>query len=124
MVVGAFGPWAKALGLTVSGTDGSNDGWLVALCGGIGLALLLVAQPRRRALYGCLLAGVAGLAVTVYDRNKISDAAADAGPFGSLVEVGWGLNLAMVASGSLAVHALYMIKSGRSLASTPSQDAS
>jgi hypothetical protein len=38
MVVGAFGPWVKALGIGVSGTDGSNDGWIVvgtALVGGI-----------------------------------------------------------------------------------------
>ena len=26
MVVGSFGPWAKVLALTVSGTDGGNDG--------------------------------------------------------------------------------------------------
>ena len=27
MIVGSFGPWASVLGMSVSGTDGSNDGW-------------------------------------------------------------------------------------------------
>jgi hypothetical protein len=30
MLVGAFGPWAKVLGLvTVNGTDDGKDGWVV-----------------------------------------------------------------------------------------------
>ncbi len=32
MVIGGFGPWGKVVGLvntSISGTDGSNDGWIV-----------------------------------------------------------------------------------------------
>src|ERR1051326_5453235 len=35
MALGAFGPWAHVLGVSVGGTDGTNDGWIV-----LGLALL------------------------------------------------------------------------------------
>ena len=36
MVVGALGPWATVFGSSVSGTDGSNDGWLVVAAAAIG----------------------------------------------------------------------------------------
>ena len=39
----------------------------------------------------------------MYDRSNLNDASSDGGELGELVQVGWGLNLAMVASISLAI---------------------
>jgi hypothetical protein len=106
LTLGAFGPWVRVLGISVNGTDGSNDGWIVA---GIALvALLCVLAQHRTALLPVvgLLAGLSGVAITLYDRHHLTTAIDDAGVFGSLAGVGWGLNLALAASASVAVQAL------------------
>jgi hypothetical protein len=114
MAVGAFGPWETVLGVSVGGTKGSSDGWLI-----LGLALLVllcaVGQHRSRLLVGIgLLAGLGGVAITAYDRNQITTVIDHAGFFGALANVGWGLNLALAASASAAIQALF---AGRALAS-------
>jgi hypothetical protein len=107
MLIGAFGPWAKALFVSVSGTDGSNDGWLVVVAGLAGGLLMLQVALResRRASLGACIAGVVGAAVTIYDRNNLTSAAEDE-EFGALLQIGWGLNLAMIASIGLAAAGL------------------
>jgi hypothetical protein len=53
------------------------------------------------------LAGIGAVAITISDRVDVSGSEfVDAG----LVEVGWGLNLAMIASISLAVVSLVFVK--------------
>jgi hypothetical protein len=106
MLIGAFGPWVTVLGLSVSGTDADNDGWIVVALGLVGL--LCVLGERRTPSLGLLgaVAGGIGLAVTLYDRSDVSSAIDDAGVFGAVASVGWGLNLALVASASLAIHGL------------------
>ena len=48
MVVGAFGPWATVADLTIHGTDGGRDGWVVVGAAGIAaLCLLLYIRSRR-----------------------------------------------------------------------------
>jgi 4-amino-4-deoxy-L-arabinose transferase-like glycosyltransferase len=105
MVIGAFGPWAKApLGVTVSGTDGSNDGWLVVGAAAVG-ALFLWARARSRSRGPCLVIGLVGggaLAVSVHDRTHISN-------LNALISVGWGLNLDLVASALLVVMAALLM---------------
>jgi len=107
MLVGAFGPWAKAIGLlnvSISGTDGSNDGWIVAGVAVAGAASLIAyAHGPRIAALGAALAGAAGGAVTYYDRNNITDASDASTTDLAVLQVGWGLNLAMGASVVLAV---------------------
>jgi len=73
MVIGAFGPWAKVLGLvSISGTDDGGDGWIVIVAAvGGGIALLLWRTQSRRWLIGAVVAGGAGLATTIYDRIDI-----------------------------------------------------
>lgn len=108
MVVGAFGPWVKALGMSASGTDGSNDGWVVVAAALIGGGLFALARESRR-LSGlvAVLGGVLGLAVTIYDRHNVQSAIQEGGAFvQGLAQIGWGLNLALVASVSLAVAGL------------------
>ncbi len=104
MVVGAFGPWVKALGQSASGTDGSNDGWLVVGAAVLGCALFFAMRKTRVGGVWPLLAGIAGLAVTLYDRNHLNNAINRGGPFAQAVaQIGWGLNLALAASISLGI---------------------
>lgn len=106
MLIGAFGSWVSVLGASVSGTDGSNDGWIVVgACVVAGAALVRYLQaPRRSAAIGVSLAGAVGAAVTIWDRVDISNRIEDAGEFaGALARVGWGLNLALAGSVSLAL---------------------
>jgi len=117
MVIGAFGPWAKVLGASVGGTDGSNDGWLVVGAAVIGGLLAYTLRERRAGAVWALLAGIAGVAVTLYDRSNMQNAIDKGGSFTqALVQIGWGLNLALVASISLAVAAVVtMVRSGEAL---------
>jgi len=102
MVLGAFGPWVKVLGASVAGTDGSNDGWLVVAAAVIGALLFYVTRSRRGAGIWALLGGIAGVAVTLYDRSNVQSAIDNAGSLAGLVQIGWGLNLALAASVSMA----------------------
>jgi hypothetical protein len=103
MVIGAFGPWVKALGQSVSGTDGSNDGWLVVAAAVLGGLLFYTTRTSRSGAVWALLGGVAGLGVTLYDRSHVERAISHAGLLArALVQVGWGLNLALAASLSMA----------------------
>ena len=106
MVAGAFGPWVKALGQSVGGTDGSNDGWLVIAAAVIGGLVFYATRSRRNAGVWALLGGLGGLAVTLYDRSHVQNAIDHGGPLAkALVQVGWGLNLALAASVSMTIAA-------------------
>jgi hypothetical protein len=103
MAIGAFGPWAKALGVTVSGTDGSNDGWVVIVLAVLaGLFVWGYAYNGSTGL--CVLTALAGIgafATALHDRRRVTHASA-------LIQVGWGLNLDLVASAVLVVMALVL----------------
>ena len=103
MVIGSFGPWAKVLGVSISGTDGGNDGWFVIAIAAVAGAVFLWQREVMQAGYAAIAGGVLGASIAIYDRTNIEDAADETGRLGELVEVGWGLNLAMVASISLAI---------------------
>ncbi|MHB8643884.1 MAG: zinc ribbon domain-containing protein [Gaiellaceae bacterium] len=104
MLIGAFGPWLKALGQSVSGTDGGNDGWLVVGAGLIAGLLFIAARRNRGAGVLGVIGGLIGAFVTIHDRSHVSAAINNGGALTqALVRVGWGLNLAMVASISLGV---------------------
>ncbi len=118
-VIGAFGPWVKAssglASLSVSGTDGSNDGWLVVACAGIGAAALLVGAARDsiRLMLLSALAGLAGAGVAIYDRHHAQSTIDSSGGDGLFAQIGWGLNLAIVASIGLAISAIVLMRSAR-----------
>ncbi|MDX6453820.1 MAG: hypothetical protein QOH16_3869 [Gaiellaceae bacterium] len=106
-VIGAFGPWVKALGVSVSGTDGSNDGWLVVGAAAVGGGLFLATRTAKIAGFWALVGGAVGTATTIHDRNSVSDAISTSGGLArALVQIGWGLNLAMLASISFAISGL------------------
>lgn len=118
IAVGAFGPWATALGISESGTAGSNDGWFLvgfavvsafsawgyrtsgSLGGSLGLSVLIA------------LAGIAGVGVTLHDRlhvEHLGQSVPNLGFTSGLVQVGWGLNLDLVASAALIVMACVLL---------------
>jgi hypothetical protein len=121
MLVGAFGPWAKVLGIvTVNGTDDGNDGWIVVGAAAVAVIVIgsFVRWPRRWLLTLSVLAGVAGAATAAYDINNINGLApASESLFGgvSVVDAGWGIYLALISSISLIVAsiALWIASRGR-----------
>ena len=61
-----------------------------------------------------LMAGVIGLVTTIYDRHHISSVISKGGPLASAVaHVGWGLNIAMLASLSLTVAGVVWLRSAQ-----------
>ena len=96
MVIGAFGPWAKTIGLvniSVSGTDGGRDGWGVVVAAAIG-ALALLAWEKRNRLFAIatILTGGASTVLCFTDRQDVTGI--DTETELASIDVGWGLNLA------------------------------
>jgi MYXO-CTERM domain-containing protein len=116
MAIGAFGPWAKVFGLlSVSGTDG-GDGWIViglAVAAGIFLWRFSV---RRRRLWPALmlLAAIGGAFTSGYDLNNLNSLASADTFFGAeFVHAGWGVYLDLIASISLGVAAIVLLRQPR-----------
>jgi hypothetical protein len=118
MIVGSFGPWARALFVTVSGVDG--DGWFVILAAIGALAALYVgaSRPQRRlaAIGACVVAGAAALGVVIYDAQDIfgDQGISEDDLFGSadLVSPGWGIWMAGLASASLVLAGITLFVRG------------
>ena len=102
MVVGAFGPWVELLGLSARGTDSGNDGWLVVTVAVVAGAIFRWQRRSPRAGVAAIAGGVLGAIITIYNRLNVGDAA-ESGQAAELVQAGWGLNLAILASISLAI---------------------
>jgi hypothetical protein len=114
MVVGAFGPWVTALGiLSVSGNDFHKHGWYLAA---LALAGAMVVFARRTNVAGgawAVVVGLAGTGLAYHDRHDVTSLLAGATTnetqqqlVDALVHVGWGLNVALAASMSLALAGL------------------
>jgi uncharacterized membrane protein (UPF0136 family) len=115
MLVGAFGPWVTVAGIvTIEGTDGGRDGWLVVGAAAIAaVALVLYIRSRRRWVIALpLLAGLAGAATTGYDISDINGVASGNGLLGGLVNTEWGIYLALVGSISLALATVALVIEG------------
>lgn len=109
MPIGAFGPWAKVLGIfTVKGTDG-NAGWTVVGAAAIGaVALGAFLRWRRRWLCAvALLAAAAGAATAAYNISDISSLNTSfAGTDVATTE--WGIYVALAGSISLLLASLVL----------------
>ena len=114
MLIGAIGPWAKFLGLTIGGMDGDGPIILVGAIVAIVLGILLwrtAKRPRPRwILIVCGIVGLLCAATAFYDwaslegtvpATGLSDAEQDL--VASAVSIGWGLIVAALASVSLLV---------------------
>ena len=106
MILGAFGPWANVLGVPLSGLDAPNDGWVVVALALVALVCVVAAHRAPAFAAAAVVVGVIGAGVTLSDRRRFAFATADVGELGSLVTIGWGLDLALAASVSLAIHGL------------------
>jgi hypothetical protein len=110
MLAGAFGPWAKVLFITINGTDGGRDGWVVVGAAGVAaLVLLAYLRARKRWLAVIpLLAGCLGVVTAGYDISDIN------GTFGGgVASAEWGIYLALIASVSLVLASLALILRSR-----------
>lgn len=120
MVLGSFGPWIKALGQSVSGVDGSNDGWFVVALAAIGGLLFYASRSHRAAGVWAILAGAGGLAITIHDRSRVQHAIDQGGALTkALASVGWGLNVALIASGSMVLAGLISLAQTKTLRPPP-----
>lgn len=106
MAIGAFGPWARAFIVTVSGLDG--DGWVVLIAAVVaGVMLYLYARGTQRAMLVlgvAALMGLAALATVIYDGKNIFGTQTDEEGFfegEDLITPGWGIVMAGLASASL-----------------------
>jgi hypothetical protein len=108
MVVGALGPWAKVLTLTINGTDDGKDGWVVvgaAAVAALGLLLCLLVRRWGPALL-VLLAAFASGATAGYDIRDTHTLESNAGLGAS---TGWGLYVALVGSISLLLASIGVV---------------
>ncbi len=104
MVIGALGPWASVADLvTVNGTEG--DGWYIFGAGLLTAALAVPVLLRNTARRSLLIAAVVGAIATLITAVDLADISSFAGSdgFGSIVDTGWGLYLALAGSISVAV---------------------
>lgn len=111
MAVGAIGPWAKGpLGSSLSGIDGSNDGWVV-LAVTLAAAVSAAAHwraPRRGTGAVLLLCAAVNGYLTYNDRQSVQELVTSDGAVG-LVSVGWGLSLALAGAVLLALAGVALI---------------
>jgi len=113
MAIGAFGPWMTALTvISVSGWDVQHGKAEVLLAIAL-LGALAVFLRRGTSSDGtwALIAGLAGAALTGYEHHHITSAIGSAAPqyetfAHALIHVGWGLDVALVGSLSLAASGL------------------
>lgn len=87
MAVGALGPWARVLTVSVSGLDASNDGWFI-LAGAVlaALGVLLHARGSGRGWAGLsLLCALIAFAAALYDRSHLTHVTSEAA---GLIQVG------------------------------------
>jgi hypothetical protein len=127
MVVGAFGPWAEVEDLiTIHGTDGGRDGWVIVGAAVVGaLSLLAYARFRRGWLLVLpLLAGLGGAATAAYDISDLESIASSNPFFSSIVKTGWGLYVALGASISLALASIALFVEGRQKKGVPLEEPS
>ncbi len=139
VIIGSFGPWARALFVSVSGTDG--DG-VVTLLGGVaavGAAFFFARTSLRPRpwwpLALCLGVAVVGVGITanVWWDLETSDGSEDSSSTSddefafdfdtdALVTVSWGLMLTLVASISLAVAAAFNFRRRNAIESAPQSE--
>ena len=126
MAFGAFRTWVliesesdwsgwSYLEGTISGTDGSSDGWLVVAAAAIAGGLVFFRRTSRHAGIPALLGGVVGLSVTAYDLATLQRAVGRGSGFeGYTAYAGLGLILALLASISMAIAGIVALRRARS----------
>jgi cobalamin synthase len=115
MAGSVFGPWMTLFGHSVSGLENGNHGSFVVAFAALG-EIAFIAYLRKPGWWKAavaVVAGGAGTAVTLYDRHRAEHAFSSrftvVQALQSFARIGWGLNLAMIASISMGLAALILI---------------
>lgn len=117
MVVGAFGPWLKVFGDPVRGTDlSSNDAWIVVASAVLAGGAFVWMRQSQLAAVPAIAGGALG-AYTAIDSRRLLNDLEDVEFF----KIGWGLNLAIIASISLAISGLVWVMTFKDRAREPFQ---
>jgi hypothetical protein len=117
MLVGAFGPWAKVLGIaTIHGTDNGKDGWVVVGAAGVAAVFLLMIALWQRRWLGLLplLAGGVAAATSAYDVTDINRFGG-----GNIASAQWGVYIALVGSVALMLASIWIIAEVRRRPAAP-----
>ncbi len=113
MVIGSFGPWVSVLGVSVSGTSGHSDGWIVFGAAVISAPFLIpygrYFGSSRALLVVPVLCGLAASATTIYDRANVARLLHRGAFLSAVGQIGWGLNLAMIAAISFLISCIVLI---------------
>lgn len=115
MVIGSFGPWARAFIVTVYGVDG--DGWFIIGAAVVALGMLYLYARRRGVsrwpLVVSAVAGGVGILIVAVDGKDIfgNQGGGEDEFFGDLdlVKPGWGIVMAGIASISLIAASGYVL---------------
>jgi hypothetical protein len=103
MVVGVYGSWVTVRGTGVSGTTDGTRGFIVLAAGLLAAGLVWFRRATRSAGVYVFLTGVAAVAAVAYDRTHLDEAIGGGAVAAAAAHAGWGLDLALGASVSLAV---------------------
>ena len=103
MVVGVYGSWAAVGGSGVAGTADGTRGWVVLAAALLAAGVVVFRRGTRSAGVYTAAAGVAAVAAVAWDRTHLSDIVGGGNLVAASVHAGWGLDLALGASVSLAV---------------------
>jgi hypothetical protein len=79
----------RLLWFSVSGTDGSNDGWIVVVIAVASAALFGWKRESRAAGISAVVGGALTALVTIYDRQNLTPRSDDGELREGLVQVGW-----------------------------------
>jgi hypothetical protein len=108
LMFGSLGPWLGVrVGVFVD-DGGQGNGWLVRIAAIVGVVLLVVWRRRRTAGLAPLLAGLMGLGITLHAATHLNGLLPPSQLTDFIIkqgfaQVGWGLDLAVIGSLSLAV---------------------
>jgi hypothetical protein len=116
MAVGAVGPWAKVLVITINGTDDHKDGWVVVGAAGAALLFLLVIALTRLRWFALLtlIAGAIAAATSAYDVTDINRFGG-----GGIASAQWGAYVALVGSIALMLASIWIIAEVRRRPAAP-----
>ena len=103
MVVGVFGSWATVRGAGVAGTATGSRGWVVLCAALLASGVFWFRRGTRSAGVYVFLLGVVAVAAVAYDRTHLGDTIGSSSATSAAARAGWGLNLALGGSVSLAV---------------------
>ncbi len=103
MVVGVYGSWVTVGGSGVAGTAQGSRGWIVLAAALLAGAILWFRRGTRSAGVYVAVLGAVAVAAVAYDRTHLSDTTGGGNLAQAAARAGWGLNVALGASVSLAV---------------------